>query len=298
MINFKPVSQAIIIHWNRPGECLKTIHFFLDAGIAVQVLDNASTPDCFAQLNQGLPVGVKVTRLDHNRGWGGGANVLLREWLTSGNSEYCFLSAHDAIPKGACLHQMIAVMDRDKQLGLVCPEYGIPELPHYSPIRGPRLLPCESRKPGTVERVVFAHGTLALFRRACLEKIGLFDERYFAYGDETEIGLRANHQGWGVAVVWGAVVENPGSWTSSPLMGYLWARSSLLMARAYGGWGAALVRTGLMLLNNLAFAFQPSRWQTISSPRARTLAILDFYRRRFGYPPASLMAQRPPKTIS
>lgn len=288
-----PLATAVVIHWNRPEECLKTVQFFLDAGTSVHVLDNASTAERFTQLTQGLPAAVKVTRLDRNRGWGGGANVAFKAWLESGAGEYCFLSAHDAIPKADCLHEMITAMDQDKQLGLVCPEYGLPELPHYSPIRGPRLLPCEPRKTGTVERVDFAHGTLALFRRACLEKIGLFDERYFAYGDETEIGLRANRQGWGVAVVWGAIVENPGSWTSSPLMGYLWARSSLLMARVYGGWGATLVRTGLMLMNNLYFTFQPSRWQTISSPRARTLAILDFYRGRFGYPPASLISRRP-----
>ena len=35
-----------------------------------------------------------------------------------------------------------------------------------------------------------------LFRRECLEDVGLFDERYFAYGDEMEIGLRAARHGW------------------------------------------------------------------------------------------------------
>ena len=86
------------------------------------------------------------------------------------------------------------------------------------------------------------HGTLVLARRNCIQQSGLFDERYFAYGDETEICLRAGLRGWRSALVWGAILVNPGSWTPKPLVSYLYARNMLLTIRMYKGSKWAWIR--------------------------------------------------------
>src|SRR5205807_910387 len=53
------------------------------------------------------------------------------------------------------------------------------------------------------------HGTLMVAARACLTDVGLFDERYFAYCEEADLGERARRAGWEVGVVWDALVANP-----------------------------------------------------------------------------------------
>src|SRR5262249_8947707 len=53
-------------------------------------------------------------------------------------------------------------------------------------------------------------GTVMGFRQACLREIGFFDVRYFAYGDDAEMSLRANRAGWKTAIVWDAIVKDPG----------------------------------------------------------------------------------------
>ena len=58
------------------------------------------------------------------------------------------------------------------------------------------------------EDAAYPHGTLMVLRRACLEDIGVFDERYFAYSEEADLALRASRAGWAVGIVWGAVVRN------------------------------------------------------------------------------------------
>ena len=40
-------------------------------------------------------------------------------------------------------------------------------------------------------------------RRGALEDVGLFDERYFAYCEEADLGLRAVAAGWEVGLVRG-----------------------------------------------------------------------------------------------
>ena len=44
--------------------------------------------------------------------------------------------------------------------------------------------------------VFFPDGCAALYRRSMLEDIGMFDEQFFAYGDDADLGLRARWRGW------------------------------------------------------------------------------------------------------
>jgi len=46
------------------------------------------------------------------------------------------------------------------------------------------------------EEVFFASGCCALFRRKMLEDVGPYDEDFFAYADDTDLGWRARCRGW------------------------------------------------------------------------------------------------------
>lgn len=224
--------------------------------------------------------------MKENLGWGGGFNVLLTKWLKGEEGDFCFVSAHDALPQANCLKMLLDTMQGEgNKVGIACPEYGVAHLPTYSPIRGARLPFIAPRQPGTVETVVFPHGTLMLFQRQCLEEIGLFDERYFAYGDEIELGLRATRRGWKVVCVWGARVVNPGGWTPMQTRSYLFTRNSLLMARTYGGWLRAVARAAVIIPNTLRLMLTPSARGSAFSTTARAAAIRDFFLGRFGPPP-------------
>ena len=58
------------------------------------------------------------------------------------------------------------------------------------------------------EEVLFPSGSAALYRRAMLEQIGLFDEDFFLYCEDTDLGLRARWAGWRCLYVPEAVVEH------------------------------------------------------------------------------------------
>jgi N-acetylglucosaminyl-diphospho-decaprenol L-rhamnosyltransferase len=280
---------VFVVHWNRPLECIRTVESFLeqDVPIRLSIVDNASDPDLLRVLIEGLPPGVELVRLPENRGWGGGLNVLLAKWLESKEGQFCFVSAHDALPNAKCLEMLLHSMLGDaNRIGISCPEYGVAHLARFSPVLGPRLVKIAPRRPGNVESVPFPHGTLMLFRRQCIEEVGLFDERYFAYGDEMEIGLRAARRGWTTAVVWGAIVVNPGCWTPSRTLSYLPSRNALLMARTYGGRFSAALRAALMIPNTLRLMLSSSARASTFSPIARAAAVRDFFLGRFGPPPA------------
>ena len=59
-----------------------------------------------------------------------------------------------------------------------------------------------------VEEVLWPDGCAAMYRRAMLDQIGGFDEDFFAYADDAELGLRARIAGWKCLYVPGAVVRH------------------------------------------------------------------------------------------
>jgi len=76
-------------------------------------------------------------------------------------------------------------------------------------------------------------GSAALYRRKMLEEIGLFDEHFFLYCEDTDLGLRARWAGWECVYVPGAVVEHRYSHSSgraSPLKAYYVERNRLYTA--------------------------------------------------------------------
>ena len=56
--------------------------------------------------------------------------------------------------------------------------------------------------------VTFPSGCAALYRRDMLDQIGLFDERFFMYCEDTDLGLRAQRAGWKCLYVPTAKVEH------------------------------------------------------------------------------------------
>jgi GT2 family glycosyltransferase len=58
------------------------------------------------------------------------------------------------------------------------------------------------------EDALLPSGCAALYRRAMLDEIGLFDEEFFAYCEDTDLGLRGRIAGWRCRYVPGAVVRH------------------------------------------------------------------------------------------
>jgi GT2 family glycosyltransferase len=285
------MHRVFILHWNSPEQCLATVRRFEEQNVplSITVIDNASTPELIERLRTGLPRNISVLVHPHNMGWGAGFNPALREWIGTKPEGYAFISAHDALPEPGCLKMLVEALDRNADIGLASPEYGQPDLPTFRAVRGARLVRGEARPPGKVERFPYAHGTLMAARCECLAEIGTFDERFFAYGDELEICLRASRRGWANAIVWGAVVINPGSGTPSALMAYLWTRNLLLIARIYGGRMAASARAASVLATTGMHRLTGRSQRSLSSPYARLRAVNDYLHSRFGAPRPDLV---------
>jgi GT2 family glycosyltransferase len=272
---------AVVVHRRRPRECEETVALLRAQGVdRVIVVDNDSPEP---------PDVDEVLALGRNAGFGPGANAGLRRWLDDGDGEWVLVCPHDARPEPGCVSLLVAAANAHPRAGLASAEFGEHEwsgVPTVDPLFGAVL------KPSTVtegwEDAGYPHGTLLLARRACLEEIGLFDERYFAYCEEADLGERARRAGWEVGIVRGAVVRNPESATGVPVQQYLMLRNTLYLVRWNFGWSKAAVQfviVGWITVRGSLGGAKAPFWHT----RARWLALRDYLLGRTGPPPASLL---------
>ena len=279
---------VVIVHRNQPERCARTARAFLDQHVPVRLLivDNGSEPESVSSLRAALP-DVEIVEAGANLGFSGGANVGFRRFLAERDGgEWIGLAPHDALPAPGCLQALLdGVADRPRA-GLASAEFGDGAKPVVDPYFGGITGP-QGRASGW-EDAGHPHGTLMIARRACLEEVGLFDERYFAYCEEADLALRARRAGWEVGVVWGAVVANPSLSVGVPAVDYLQLRNSLLLVRSHFGRYKAFIRLCFAVCALVNGLVRPSRRTYVFSPRARLWAMADFLRRRFGPPPAQL----------
>mgnify|MGYP006083496245 CR=1 FL=1 len=288
--------HLVVVHRNRGTTCRDTVHRFLQQTefldfptLTVTVVDNGSTPEHLAGLRDGLAPGVEVIENGKNLGFGPGANVGLKHWLESGSqdnsSEFCLLAPHDARPADQTVEHLIRGLAAHPEAGLACADVGDGQVPRIDPWLGPvsEPQPKGGESPGWV-LADYPHGTLMALRRNCLTQIGIFDERYFAYCEEADLGIRARNAGWTIGLVCGALVDNPESNTDAAVIDYLMVRNTLLLLRVHYGLANLWFRIGVLAAEHVIGWWRPTVRSPYHSGRARFRASIDAVSGRFGPP--------------
>ena len=296
-----PPVTVVLVHWNQPERCADTIEAFQQQGVPVSivVVDNGSVPAAFARIREivdASPHDVTLVPLGANTGFGPGANTGWRIFLTERSGEWVALAPHDALPAPGTLARMISAADeveasRGAKVGLVSADVGDGMTPVVDPYFGGMIV--AARVEDGWEDCDYPHGTLMLARRACLDEVGLFDERYFAYCEEADLGVRAKAAGWAIGLVRGARVVNPTMRSGSPVTDYLMHRNTLLLVRDHSGRYKAFIRFCIALIHLVRGLVQPSSRNWMFSAKGRAWGMVDFLRGRFGPPPAFLFDREP-----
>jgi GT2 family glycosyltransferase len=280
------VIPVVVVHRNRPERLAATVAAFQHqrgVDVAVTVVDNGSpaVPDVR---------GAEVVALGANLGFGPAANAGFRRWLDDDRPwEYVALAPDDAVPEPACLAQIVESMDGHPRAGLACADLGDGATPVLDPYFGGILAP--ARVAVGWEPAGHPHGTLLVARRACLDDVGLFDERYFAYCEEADLALRAAAAGWECGLVRGARVRNTHLGSTTAVVDYLQLRNTLLLVREHSGRYHASIRFAIALVQLASGLAMPSRRGPYWHPRGRVRALRDYAAGRYGPPPAALVSR-------
>ena len=276
---------VVIVHRDRPRLLAATLEALAAQTVPVRVLlvDSGSTEEHHREALALLPPGSEVVRMGRNGGFGPSANAGWRRFLADHDGEWVGLCPHDALPAPDAIERILAAARARPRAGFACGDYGDGCTPVVDPYFGSILVPATVEEGW--EPAGYPHGTLLLARRGALEDVGLFDERYFAYCEEADLGLRAAAAGWEVGLVRGARVFNPNMSNPRPVIDYLMVRNTLLLVRSHSGRYKAFIRFCIAV----AQLWTERRRSPYHHTPARLHALADFLRGRWGPPPARLV---------
>lgn len=261
------------------------------------VVDNASTDGTPQEVRRRYP-SVEVIESSANLGYAGGNNVGLRYALAA-DYDYVLLLNNDTEVAPDFLNLLVETAESDPTIGVVGPTIYYHHTPDViwsaggtidwrrgtSAMRG--LDQPERDQYTEAQQVDFVSGCALLCKRTVLEQIGLFDERFFMYFEETEWCVRATRAGFRcihqpAAHIWHKI--RPDNQAESPRIAYYMTRNRLLFLQTSGARLSTWLHVAL---------FQEARTITSLSLRAKWRghrqcrdAMLkghgDFWRRRFG----------------
>ena len=219
---------TVIVNYRTPELTCKSIRAVVRACAAVRgetkivVVDNDSGDGSFEKIRQtvereGWAGRVEVRASERNGGFGYGNNFAMRPALASAKPpDYVYLLNPDAFPAEDALAKLVSYMDANPRLGIAGSYiHGVDGRPHYTAFRFPSVLSEFEHAmrlallrrllrryilplpiPTQACAVDWVAGASMLLRREMLADVGLFDERFFLYYEETDLCQRAIRAHW------------------------------------------------------------------------------------------------------
>jgi GT2 family glycosyltransferase len=207
------VTQCVIVvNWNSGPYLRKCLHAVLHQSVPIEkiiVVDNASTDASLLETEDLLPH-VQLIQLPHNAGFAAGNNIAVKaaegcEWIAFLNVDAFpepdwlerLLAAAQSRPEGALFgSRMIQALDPERLDG-VGDSYHVSGV-HWRIGHGQNV-----RDPIKYDAEVFSVcGAAMLCRRDLFLEVGGFDESFFCYAEDVDLGFRLRlrgHRCWYVA---------------------------------------------------------------------------------------------------
>jgi len=213
---------VIIVNWNGGDllrQCLNDLLQQTVQPTRILVMDNGST-DGSAEKVAGL-LGVTVRMLGENLGFAAGNNRAFAECDT----ELVALLNPDAFPEQDWLEKLLAAArahpdvaafgSRQMVAGVEGVVDGLGDVYHVSGLVWRRGHGRSLTAPDLVSREIFSPcAGAALYRREALAEVGDFDEDFFCYVEDVDLGFRLRLAGYRSMYVPDAVVHHVGSATT------------------------------------------------------------------------------------
>lgn len=294
--------SIVIVNYNSERDtldCLRSLQDIKVKDVEYQILivDNGSKEPL--EIPKDLNLKVELVRSESNLGFTGGNNLGIRYALDNYNSDFILMLNNDTYIDAHFLQKLYEAALEHPEQGLICPKIYFARgnefhKASYKPqdkgnvlwygggsIDWPNVL-CFHRGVDEIDRghldrqttSDFATGCCILARREVLEKIGLFDERFFLYLEDVDLSLRTKEIGYEIGFCSASKVwhKNAGSsgGAGSPLHQYYQTRNRLLFAFKHG--------TARIKLVMIKYLFKI----LLSGVQPEKLAALDVLQNRFG----------------
>ncbi len=297
---------VIILNWNGwqdTVECVRSCLDLTSSDFQILVVDNGSTDNSEAMLRSRLAGldRVSILQTGGNLGFAGGNNVGIRHALSQG-ADYLWLLNNDTVVDRAALSALVDAAAADHAIGILGSKICFYDRPDHLNTAGgsinwktgqPSLIGYGEKDDGRFDRlreVDTVSGCSLFIKREVVEKIGLMDERFFLYFEESDWVVRAGKAGYKVVYAPGSKVLHKVSASTggheSPDMKYYMTRNNMLFMKKNTD-----DKSYRLFLLNYLFNLMPREFlrmglknkkQRVLKMKAIVLGLIHYFQGRFG----------------
>ena len=219
-------TAVVIVNYRTPRlvvDCLRTLagEVAAEPGLRAVVVDNASGDDSLAVIAAAFRdegwTWAELKPLDRNGGFAFGNNAAIRALLAGPNPpRFVWLLNPDTLVRPGAATALIDFLEDHPEVGIIGGRLEFPDgTPQTAAFRFPSLLGEleDTIRIGLVSRMLgrfrvagpirdephrtdWVNGASLMVRREVFETVGLMDEGYFLYFEETDLCRRARRAGW------------------------------------------------------------------------------------------------------
>lgn len=266
--------------------------------LTILAIDNGSSEKLDLKDESWGNISLKVIENKNNLGFSGGHNVGI-EYALNNRADYVLILNNDTYVEENFLEKLLSAAEKGGKIGILVPKiyfapgfefhknkyskqeqgkvfwYAGGEMDWANVIGHHRGVDeVDKGQFNKTEETQLATGCCMLIKKEVLEKVGIFDEKYFLYYEDADLCIRAKKSGFKIMYVPSSIIwhKNAGSagGSGSVLQDYYITRNRLVFGTRYAPARAkfALLRESLKILLTGRF------WQK--------KGIADFYLGKFG----------------
>ena len=201
-----PLVSAIVVNWNGGAmlqDALASLFAQTWPALEVVLVDNASTDGSAEQAERCFGHRLVVVRNAKNEGFARGNNI----GFETAKGDWFFLLNSDAVCDPDVVSELMQFVADKPDVGQLACRVVRADQPNFFDSAGLLLYPdgvCRPRgweekdlgQYDRTEEVLAPHGCACALRRAMLDRIGRFDEDFFCYFEDLDLGVRGQLAGW------------------------------------------------------------------------------------------------------
>ena len=265
--------------------------------LTIVIVDNGSK-EPFVLTKSETKDYIHLIRSEKNKGFTGGNNIGMQYSLDNG-ADYVMIVNNDTFVDSLLVENLLHEVESNRQIGATSPKIyfakgyefhkdrykkedlgkvfwfagGFEDWANIMSVhRG--VDEVDHGQYDTVEQITFGSGCCMLFKREVLEKVGLFDEKFFLYFEDADLNERMQRAGYTVmyvptAILWHINAGSTGG-SGSNLQDYFQTRNRMIFGMRY-----APLRSKFAL-------FRESLRFLMSGRPMQKKGIRDFYLGRLG----------------
>ena len=195
--------SIVIVNWNTREllrECLDSIYSTIaETSFDVWVVDNASTDGSIDMIKADYP---KINLIENtkNEGFGRANN----RGISASEGDFVLLLNSDIVLTENAVDTIRSRLSENPKVGalgcrLTGPDGSVQENLHFKFPHGPSLKTGQTHLKEGVEEAAWLWAALIMVKREVFDEIGVFDEDFFIFYEDTDWCRRARQAGWIVA---------------------------------------------------------------------------------------------------